>query len=850
MKQLTIIDGNSLLFRAYFASLYADQSMKTSKGVPTNAVFVFANMLNKILSQLPADPFVLVAFDTGEKTFRHQALESYKAHRKPVPEDLIMQFPIARKMLEALNIFTFELDGYEGDDVAGTAARLASEQGYQVHIYTSDRDFLQLVNDNIFVKLIKKGVSDIITMDAATIFKDYGIHPHQVTDFKGLVGDASDNIPGIDGIGEKTAITLLQKFESLEAIFSNVDQLTTKQKEKIINGQNSGILSKKLAIIDTHVPLNFTIEQTRYTGPVRDTLQAFIVEYEMQSLAQKFLKQHPVTESDIAFETVSILPAIETKTIIIVPIVHDDNYLKHPCQGFIIGLNNRYFMMQANDAYADKLFIQSMQDHHIEKVCFDYKQLYVILARASIAMHGPYFDVMIAAYTLDETPSLTRAALFLKSGIILSEDPTIQAKQIGGRLLAMRDNLVAALQEKQLLHIITDIEFPLANVLARMELEGVPLDRKMVSIMEKTIQDKITTLKQDIYHYAPETLNIDSPKQVSALLFETLKLPNTKKGSTNIDVLKALQPLHPVITPLIEYRKFAKLLSTYLLALPQHLHDDGKLHPIYLQAQTTTGRLASLDPNIQNISVKDEDTKLIRKAFYYPEESVYWLSFDYSQIELRILAELSHCQALIDDFNRDEDIHHATAKRLFANGGDVTPVMRRQAKAVNFGIIYGISSWGLSEQLHISPQDASALIQQFYATYPELKKYMDGLILQLQEQKYVATLLGRRRYLKDIEGSNFQAREFAKRAAMNAPIQGTAADLLKLAMIQVDRMLSNEGYQTRLILTIHDELIFKTPQHELDAVYPKIKQIMEQAMSLQVKLKVEGNHARSWYDLK
>jgi DNA polymerase-1 len=457
---------------------------------------------------------------------------------------------------------------------------------------------------------------------------------------------------------------------------------------------------------------------------------------------------------------------------------------------------------------------------------------------------------MLATYAIDETPSFNRNQVFEQAGLILPTELIDQAMQIVDYLFTMKEKLMISLKEKQLEKVVFDIEFPLISVLAKMEIEGIPIDKEYLKEMEVSLEKKLNDLQAFIHQSVGQTFNIDSPKQLSEILFQQLHLPNPKKGSTNAEVLKQLMPLHPAIASILEYRKYAKLQSTYVKALPALAYPDGKLHPIYQQAQTTTGRLSSYDPNIQNIAVKDEETKLIRKAFYYPDHQHVWLSFDYSQIELRILAELAECKPLIEAFQKQEDIHTLTAQRLFAQGGEVTPLMRRQAKAVNFGIIYGISSWGLSEQLGISPGEANELIEAFYQAYPELRIYMQNLIHSLQEKKYVSTMLGRRRYLREISGSNFQAREFAKRAAMNAPIQGTAADLMKLAMIQVDQALTAHQMKTKLILTIHDELIFKTPKDEITTVMPMIQSIMEHALTLRVPLEVEGHYAETWYDLK
>ena len=850
MKILKIIDGNALLFRAYFASSYGGASLTTSTGIPTNAVYVFANMLQKILFPVDENVHILVAFDTGEKTFRHQELESYKAHRKPVPEDLIPQFAIARSLLNALQLFTFEQSGFEGDDVAGTAAILGVKAGMEVEIYTSDRDFLQLVQPHLTVNLIRKGVSEMIKMTREKVIAEYGITPEQVPDYKGLVGDASDNLPGIPGIGEKTAIKLLQQFSTFEKVLEGANTLKGKTAENLIAHQQSGIISKKLAIIQTNMNLPFDLNQTLYQGVNQEQFLEFVTQYEMKSLLGRFQMKANTTSSPVTFEQVKQLPDLNTKQLSIVPMIKPGNYFKESLMGWVIHDQTRTFVLNLDDSMQDPVWKRIMEDQTIEKIAFDYKELLVLCHRYQVLIKGPFFDCMLATYALEETPSLNRQTVMQQSGIPLSEDLLEQSVQVAQALGSLKTRLIQNLKDKHLEKIVYEIEFPLIPILASMEIEGLPIDVAYLKTMEKTVDEKIQELKKQIFEYIGQNFNLDSPKQLSEILFTTLQLPNPKKGSTNADVLKQIMTLHPSIPLILDYRKYAKLQSTYIKALPEVSYPDGKLHPIYQQAQTTTGRLSSYDPNIQNIAVKDEETKLIRKAFYYPQLDFVLLSFDYSQIELRILAELANCQSLIDAFQKQEDIHTLTAKRLFANGGEVTSLMRRQAKAVNFGIIYGISSWGLSEQLGVSPTEANQLIDAFYLAYPELKQYMQSLIASLQDQKYVSTLLGRRRYLRDISGSNFQAREFAKRAAMNAPIQGTAADLLKLAMIKVADALTVNGFKTRLILTIHDELIFKTPKDEIEKVMPLIQSIMETALPLKVPLKVDGHYADTWYDLK
>ncbi len=850
MKKMIIIDGNSLLFRAYFASVYGGGQPLTNKaGVPTNAVYVFANMIHKLIFPLPKNDelHVVVAFDTGKKTFRHEQLESYKAHRKPVPDDLIMQFPIAREFLQALQLFTFEQDGFEGDDVAGTVAMWAKKEAYDVHIYTSDRDFLQLCQPGITVELIKKGVSDIVSMNDEKVFEDFGITPSQVPDYKGLVGDASDNIPGIPGIGDKTAVKLLQQYGHLQAIFDAAPSMSGKLAQSLVEHQAIGQLSKELAMIPTTMSLPFALSQTAYHGVSEPLLKKFIQQYDMRSLADRYLGSPLIEKKTWDYVPFASIPLIEEGHIGLVGIGLASNYYQQPSSGYAIEYHQTIYVLEENP-WENSRFCSLLSNESIKKTTYDSKRLYVESLRHGVDLLGVTFDVYVATLTLDETPSLQRKQIFFNQGIELDEDPIIEAVQMAHTLTKMETSLRKELQEKSLENVVYNIEFPLSRVLAKMEVEGIPLDVNHLSTMQAELTSRLASLKATMDTFTTKPMNYDSPKQVSEWLFTTLGLPNYKKGSTSVDVLKSLVNKHPAIGPLLDYRKYAKFLSTYVLSLPTQVYEDEKLHPLYHQVQTTTGRLSSYDPNIQNISVKDDETKKIREAFYYTDPWVF-LSFDYSQIELRILAELSSCQSLLDDFANDHDIHTSTAKRLFANGGEVTSAMRRQAKAVNFGIIYGISAWGLSDQLGIAPQEASQLIEQFYLAYPELKQFNETTLRQLQEQQYVSTLLGRRRYLRDIQGS-FQAREFAKRAAMNAPIQGTAADLLKLAMIHVDDYLSKGGFQSMMIATIHDEILIKCHQNERETIMPAIQTIMEQALPLRVRLKVEGGFASSWYEVK
>jgi DNA polymerase-1 len=863
MNQVVIIDGNSLLFRAYFASAYSSETlMRTQDGTPTNAIFVFANMILKLVQTIAIGDHLLVAFDTGEPTFRHVQMESYKAQRKPVPQDLILQFPIARELLKALNIFTFEKSGFEADDVAGTFAHRCYQAGHAVHLYTSDRDFLQMVNGGIKVHLIKKGVSDIREMTPDLVLTDYGITPAQVPDYKGLVGDASDNIPGIPGIGEKTAIKLLTQYGTFENVIANVANIGGKIGANITEHLEIGKLSKQLAIIHTNIELPFRIEDTAYQGFDFETIATFSKTYELRTLLNKLpnhLKKNSEKDTPFQYQIIDDLPHNNMTKIGLAIDLNGENYHKESILGIGIAFDQQAFYIPVSKIENANNLKAVLANAKIEKFGFDIKAITVAFHRLGLTIEHLAFDLMLASYTLDTNQSHKKESILQYFGITIPQvdktdllDPSQPELHAKTALYSLQlfPRVLQELNGKQAETLLFDVEQPLAIVLAKMEIEGFPLDRSILETMGQEYRLKLIELEKDIFTLAGKTFNVASPKQVSEILFQDLGLQSNKKQSTSVDALKSIIDDHPIVAKILEYRKYAKLISTYIDALQEHVFADGKLHAMFNQALTTTGRLSSNEPNLQNISVKDEEGKLIRKAFYYPDSTHYLLSFDYSQIELRILAELSQCKSLIEVFNHNEDIHTATAKKIFAHGSDVTSTMRRQAKAVNFGIIYGISDWGLAEQLNVPPQEARLIISQFYEAYPEIKTYMNRLIDDVQTQKYVKTILGRRRYLREINDSNYQNREFAKRAAMNAPIQGTAADLIKVAMIKIQAMLEQENFETKLVLQVHDELIFKVPKHELDIIQPKIKAIMEHALPFQVNIQVDGHYALSWYDLK
>ena len=865
MAKITIIDGNSLLFRAYFATAYPGvEIMRNKEGIPTNAIFAFSNMINKILADLKEDERIMVAFDAGKQTFRKEQLESYKANRKPTPEDLVTQFPIARDFLRALNIFQFEEEGFEGDDIAGTVARLAEKEGHKVTIYTSDRDFLQLVDDKVTVNIIRKGLSDVVPMTPEMVMETYGFKPLQIIDYKGLRGDASDNLPGIKGIGEKTAVKLIQEYDNFDNIIAHADEIKGKVGEALKEDQEMGRLSRDLAIIKTDVPIPFTVDDTIYRGyefsVISDFCQKYGLKQFMSKLVQKW-KKADLKEAKIDVKKVSSLEVIkDEKEIGLALDYEDENYTVGLIYGLSVSTNKDVYYIGFEDLAKDQYTLNLLKNKDVKKYCFDYKAIKVALAKNDIEINGLFFDLLIASYLVDSSLKNDVEIVMNLYGIdILSnaeslslfsnEDPEKTGK-IAYFSYHLYKRVTEDLEKISTLKLYNELEIPLVDTLADMEIEGFPIDAKILDEFGDEYKKRIKDLSEEIYALAGEEFNLASPKQIGDILYNKLGLSANKKMSTSVDSLKELADEHPIINKILEYRKYFKLLTTYVEGLKNHIHQDGKIHAKFNQALTTTGRLSSSEPNLQNISVRDEEGKQIRKAFYYPDENYEILSLDYSQIELRVLASLSNCQALKDIFLSNEDIHAATAKKIFNLQEEPTSLQRRRAKTVNFGIVYGISDWGLAEQLEIAPGEAKKIINSFYTSFPEVATFFQKIINDAMKDGYVSTLLGRRRYLRELHDSNYQVRESAKRAAMNAPVQGTAADLIKLAMNKVHQALIDNKLETRMILQIHDELIFRVPKNEKDKAYQLIKDIMENALNIDVPLLVDGGFGHDWYSAK
>lgn len=865
MKKLMLIDGNSLIFRAYYATAYSGVVMSTSTGVPTNAVYALANMLRSIINNNKPD-YCLVAFDTHKPTFRHQKYDNYKAGRKETPQELLTQFPIAKELLKLYGFNTYELEGYEADDIVGTMARIGSEAGLEVQIYSGDRDLLQLIDENTTVYLTKKGLSELLEMNPHTLYETYGVTPSQIPDLKGLMGDASDNIPGIPGVGEKTAVKLLQEFGTLENVL--LGEHKGKLKEKIENGKSLAIMSKDIATIFKNVPVEFALEDIVYKNINVSGLKEYYIKYEMRSLLSRlneFDTKNCPNEEKIEYSVVnSFVNDFEDESALIVE-YNTNNAFNGCIYGFAVSDSKHTIFMYYDKAIKDKEFLNYLK--YNKKIGIDIKKDISGLRYRNIGINNYTFDLLLTIYLLDPKVSEEPSSLFDYFNISI---PTIEklnkliknvdlnnlpeeiinyACSKAYHLFRVKELVIKKLNEVNMMDLYQNIELPLTYVLSKMEVEGVKVDKNILNSQAYEISKKLEIVEEEIYNLANEKFNIKSPNQIAHILFDVLELPANRKRSTASDVLEALKDKHPIVEKILTYRKYQKLLSNYLVGLQNYIYEDGKLHTIFNQALTQTGRLSSRDPNLQNISVRDEETKNVRKAFIPNNNEAFLLSIDYSQIELRVLASLANATSMIEAFKNDVDIHTLTAAKAYGiNIEEVDEAMRRHAKATNFGIVYGISDWGLADQLGISIQDARKFIEKYYETYPEIKGYLSELIAGCEKNGYVKTIMNRIRYVPEIHDKNYNIREFGKRVAMNSPIQGTAADIIKKAMIEVDKLLVENNFKTKMILQIHDELIFEVPVDELMIVIPLIVEKMENAVEMEVPLKVDYEYGTNWYD--
>lgn len=867
-KTIYIIDGNSLLFRAFYATSFGDTSniMRTSSGIPTNAIFAFANMMSKILSSFKGGESLFVAFDADSRTFRKEEYDQYKANRKPCPPELATQFPISREFLDALGILHYEEHGIEADDIAGTLSHLASKEGYKVKIFTSDKDYLQLIDENVEIHLIKTGLSNVNIVTKDNMVEQFGFTPAQIVDYKGLRGDSSDNLPGIPGIGDKTAVKLLQEYGDLETIFLSAKKGEIKGKvgESLIANEEMGRMCYRLAQIKKDCPLPFSLPQTEYEGYAFSLINAFAQKYEMKQLVSRLplgLKKESQMELP-AIERVSSMEGKEIPNEIGLALDLDgDSYWQGEDLGLAFATSKAIYYLDKESLLKDDAAKKILEDENIKKRVYDGKAIEVSLSKLGIDIKGISGDILLSSYLLDSTSGEKQERSYSAYGVDVSSSESSDLFNVGfpektGKsayfALILKEKEEKSLQNVDAYSLYKDIELPLSRVLAKMEKRGFPCHKEILEEIGKGFANKRDEIEKEIHQKAGYEFNIGSPKQVAEFLYAKRGLNGGKIGSTSVEVLTDLSKIDPIAGDILRWRKYAKLVSTYVDGLIPHIGKDNKIHTCFNQALTTTGRLSSSSPNLQNISTRDEESKSIRKAFYYDEDDAYILSLDYSQIELRILADLSKCSSYAALFAEGQDVHSQTARAIFgiSQNEEVPHSLRRKAKAVNFAIIYGTTVYGLSEQIGCSPKEASEIISAFYQTYPEIQEYLNSIIKEVERKGYVSTKFGRRRYLRDITDPNYAKREAAKRQALNAPIQGSAADLIKIAMLKVDEFLEKGGYKTEMVLQIHDELLFRIPKDEIEIVMPKIKEIMEGCVKLSVPLQVEGNVAKSWFEAK
>ena len=863
MSKTYIIDGNSLLFRSYYSTAYTGNLMVNKDGIPTNAIYAFHNLINKIKSDLKKGDHIFVSFDTRTPSFRKKEFEEYKAQRSKAPDELVIQMPIARELLDAMNIYWLEREGFEGDDLAGSMASIANSKGDQVVLFTSDKDFFQLLDlgENITVRFLKKGLSEVIDYTKNNLHSLFGINPNQVIDYKGIAGDPSDNYLGIKGVGEKTTLKLLNEYGNLENIveMAKKDQ-SSKVNQKIVEGEKEALFFKKLATILINIDLAQDYDKSSYKPYEESKLTSFYLKYQLNQFLSKIKSMHDIVLSsqqtlfdsvekkETGIKKIESFSEIDEEVEGITFDASDKNENIASIYSFFLISKSKIYKFPFTNAKNDKDFINYLESNK-PKVVFDLKGLDVLLSRNSLPfVNNPRFDLLIATYLLNQDFGQKKEDVFLFYNQVIDKDENFMGRALYASYL-LEEKVIDELKEKDEYNLFKDVELPLSILLAKMEIEGFPIDTGILSSIEIEYNKKIRTLESQIFTVAKKEFNINSPKQLEDILFVDLGIKKYKgEKGTGIEVLLNHINDHEIIPLIIDYRLYSKIVSTYTSALPKHVSQDNKIHAIYNQALTSTGRLSMSEPNLQNISIRNEEGKQLRKAFFYPNNEYYLLSIDYSQIELRMLAHLAKIKDLQEIFIKGYDIHAATAAKVFNKKlEEVTENDRRKAKAVNFGIIYGISPFGLSTQLGISREESKYLIESFKNTFEGISQFQEDTIKYAKENGYVKTILNRRRSLPEINSSNFALRNFNERAAINTVIQGSAADLIKVAMLKCDELLKN--YKTRIVLQIHDELIFKVPKEEVSIIPEKLQKCMEEAMKLDVPLVADKKIASTWYEV-
>ena len=874
MKKLILVDGNNLLFRSYFATAYQGVIMRNSKGFPTNALYGFINMMNKIIKEEEPN-YILVAFDKG-KSFRHNKYDFYKGGRNATPEELKEQFPKAKEILDAMGIKHFEIDNYEADDIIGTVSRIVDEEDqFIATIISSDKDLLQLISDEVDVKLLK--TSGFVRMDTQEFMNTYGVEPIKMIDLKALMGDASDNIPGVKGIGEKTAINLLTKYKSLDNLYENIDSVTGKTKEKLINDKDKAYMSYEMATIYREVPLDFSLEDLKYNGLNLEEYISLLQEFEFNSLLRKLptldLKNEEKEEKKVKTLEIKDINDFSKDRDFSYYIEMDGTiYSKANIIGIGIYDGDYGYFINKESLEKYKEIFSSIYN----KYTYDLKKNIVLFNNVGIKEKNTIFDTMIAAYLLnynvkDDISYLAKELDYDIESYEESYGPDKIRKEVEAEkiktlciekakfIYETHDKLEEELAKEEEKSLFEDIEMPLARVLADMELTGIKVDSEYLDEVAKDLEKHINDMEQAIYLDAGYEFNIMSPKQLGEILFEKLGIKYPKRNNsankryqylTNKEILEKIKDAHPIVNKILEYRTLIKLYTNYAVGLKNEIREDGRIHTIFTQTLTRTGRLSSINPNLQNIPARAEYSRLIRKAFI-PDDNSILLSSDYSQVELRIFSSLSDASNLIEAFKNNQDIHAKTASDIFhVPIEDVTKDMRRTAKAVNFGILYGISSFGLSEDLGIDIRTAKEFIDNYLETYPGIKEYMDKEKQDAYKNGYVKTLMNRKRVIEELQNKNYMVRSAGERIALNTPIQGTAADILKKAMVEIYDEFKKQGLKSKMLIQVHDELVFNVLNDEAETVKKIVKDIMENTYKLDVPLVVDIETGSNWYEAK
>ncbi|WLR50182.1 DNA polymerase I [Bacillus tianshenii] len=874
-NKLILVDGNSIAYRAFFAL----PLLSNDKGVHTNAVYGFTTMLLKILEE-EKPTHMLVAFDAGKSTFRHDTYKEYKGTREKTPSELSEQFPFIREVLDAFNISRYELENYEADDIIGTLAKQAADEDIDVKVITGDKDLLQLVTERVQVALTRKGITDVDTYDLKAIDEKYGFTPERIVDMKALMGDKSDNIPGVPGVGEKTALKLLKQFGTVEKVLDSIDEVSGKKlKEKLEDNREQALMSKELATIMCDAPIEVKLQDAAYSDYKAEQVRAIFKDLGFNSLLSRIgddgvAEKKPLEEIDYTVAEQINEEMLTDEAVLIVEMI-EENYHEADIQGFALVNENGRFFIPTDVALASDDLKAWAEDESKKKIVYDAKRAVVALSWQGLTLKGIDIDLFIASYLLNPSESNHEISAIARRNSLelVQDDEAVYGKgakrkvperdvlaqhltRKGEALFQLHERLIDELKKNEQYDLFKDLEMPLSIILGEMEATGVQVDVDRLKEMGEDLNQRLADMEKDIHELAGESFNINSPKQLGVILFEKLELPvikKTKTGySTSADVLEKLKNKHEIVEKILHYRQLGKLNSTYIEGLLKVVHKDShKIHTRFNQAITQTGRLSSTEPNLQNIPIRLEEGRKIRQAFVPSEKDWVIFAADYSQIELRVLAHIAQDERLIEAFNQDMDIHTKTAMDVFhVEKEDVTSNMRRQAKAVNFGIVYGISDYGLSQSLGITRKEAKEFIERYLESFPGVQEYMHSSIQGAKDKGFVTTLMHRRRYIPDITSRNFNVRGFAERTAMNTPIQGSAADIIKKAMIDMAERLESEGLQARLLLQVHDELIFEAPKDEIETLSKLVPEVMENTLKLDVPLKVDYSYGPTWFDAK